>query len=324
MHKFNYIWIFFGILLFPSALFSQEEIASKEELLIEQQQINFETFFFEALQQKAIGNFDKAIYALEECQKIEKLNLAVLFEFSKNYYELNKYTEAEYYGNQALNLDPDNINIISHLKEINLRQNDYQEAIKFQNQLIAKNPDLESDLIFLYIRSGDIKSAKALMKKLEDQDRLPDSFNSLRESLFQTAVAEQPIETRPQYKDTPLTELDRLKKKYASDKDYKSLVKVLEREVKTKQYLLLKTDSEEALDLYPGQPYVYLTHAISLNNLRKYNEAIEILNSGLEFLVDDKKLESQFMEQLSLSHKALGENKKATEYYNKMLELRKK
>jgi len=310
--------------LFPFAIFSQEEIATKEELLVEQQQINFETFFFEALQQKAIGNYDKAIYALEECQKIDKLNLAVLFEFSKNYYELHKYTEAEYYGNQALNLEPDNVNIIRHLKEINLRQNDYKEAIKYQNQLIAQNPDLEPELIFMFIRSGDIKSAKTLMKKLEEEDKLPAFYNSLKESLFHTAAAQTERVTRPQYEDTPLTELDRLKKQYSSDKDYNSLKKVLEREVKTKQYLLLKTDSEKALDLYPGQPYVYLTHAISLNNLRKYKEAIETLNSGLEFLVDDKKLESQFMEQLSLSHKALGENKKATEYYNKMLELRKK
>jgi len=274
--------------------------------------------------EKAIGNYDKAIYALEECQKIDKLNLAVLFEFSKNYYELHKYTEAEYYGNQALNLEPDNVNIIRHLKEINLRQNDYKEAIKYQNQLIAQNPDLEPELIFMYIRSGDIKSAKTLMKKLEEHNKLPASYNSLKESLFHTAAAQPERVTRPQYEDTPLTELDRLKKQYSSDKNYNSLKKVLEREVKTKQYLLLKTDSENALDLYPGQPYVYLTHAISLNNLRKYKEAIETLNSGLEFLVDDKKLESQFMEQLSLSHKALGENKKATEYYNKMLELRKK
>jgi tetratricopeptide (TPR) repeat protein len=176
----------------------------------------------------------------------------------------------------------------------------------------------------MYIRSGDIKSAKILMKKLEDQDKLPDSYNSLKESLFQTAAAGKKTETRPQYENSPLTELDRLKKEYKNKNDYKSLKKILERELKTRQYLLLNTDSKEALDLYPGQPYVYLTSAISLNNLRKYNEAIDILNTGLEFLADDKMLESKFMEQLSLSYKALGENKKATEYYNKMLELRKK
>jgi tetratricopeptide (TPR) repeat protein len=324
MQKFSYILILLGIFIVPSALFSQEEIASKEELLIEQQQINFETFFFEALQQKAIGNYDKAIYALEECQRIDKLNLAVLFELSKNYFEQNKYTEAEYYGNQALNLQPEDLNILRHLKEINLRQNDYKEAIRYQNLIIAQKPDLEQELIFLYIRSGDVKSAKALMKKLDDQDRLPDSYNSLKESLFRDAVAEQKVQSRPQYEKTSLTELDRLKKEYHDHNDYNSLKKVLEREIKTRQYLLLDTDSKKALDLYPGQPFVYLSSAISLNNLRKYKEAIEVLNTGLEFLVDDKMLESQFMEQLSLSYKALGENRKATEYYNKMLGLRKK
>ncbi len=309
--------------LFPIMLFSQEDIASKEELLVEQQQINFDTFFFEALQQRAIGNFDKAVFALEECQKIEKLNLAVFFEFSKNYYDLHKYTEAEYYGNQALNLQPDNLNILSYLKKINLRQNDYKEAIRIQHLIVAQKPELESDLIFIHIRSGDVESAKKIMKKLEDQNRLPATFNSLKKSLFQTETETTEREIRPQYETLPTTKLDRLKEIYQEKKDYPSLKNVLERELKTRQFLLLNKDSKEALSLYPSQPLFYLLNAISLNNLRKYNEAIGILNSGMEFLVDDKILESRFMDQLSLSFKALGNNKKATEYYNKMLELKK-
>ena len=74
-----------GILLIPLMNFSQEDLTSTEEYLEEQQDINFQTFFFEALQQKAIGNFDKAIFALEACHNIESENVAVLFEMSKNY-----------------------------------------------------------------------------------------------------------------------------------------------------------------------------------------------------------------------------------------------
>ena len=65
-----------------SAIWAQEDLVSTEEMLIEQQNINFQTFFFEALTQKAIGNFDKAIYALEACHDIDKNNFAVLFELS--------------------------------------------------------------------------------------------------------------------------------------------------------------------------------------------------------------------------------------------------
>jgi hypothetical protein len=65
-------------------------------------------------------------------------------------------------------------------------------------------------------------------------------------------------------------------------------------------------------------------HGVSLNNTRKYKDAITTLELGLEFLIDDPEMESQFMEQLSLSHKGLGENKIASSYYKKALDLRNK
>jgi tetratricopeptide (TPR) repeat protein len=147
----------------------------------------------------------------------------------------------------------------------------------------------------------------------------------LKESLFQTETSRSypQYKIKRQYENLPLTELDLLKEAYKKNNDYNTLKKILEKELKTRQYLLLNKDSGTALSLYPSQPVIYLLNAISLNNLRKYSEAITILNTGIEYIADDKILKSKFMEQLSLSHKALGNNKKATAYYNKMLELRK-
>ena len=90
---------------------AQVFIAQKnmEELQNEQQELNFQNFFFEALQQKAIGNFDKAISALENCQNIKNDDKAVEFEFAKNYFELDKYYEAETYIKKALVKEPENL-----------------------------------------------------------------------------------------------------------------------------------------------------------------------------------------------------------------------
>jgi len=107
-------------------------------------------------------------------------------------------------------------------------------------------------------------------------------------------------------------------------KDYNSLKLILERELKTKQFLELLEDSNKAMKIYPAQPFLYLMNGVALNSIRKYRDAIEILNSGLEYLVEDNELEAQFMEQLSLSYKGLGENKAATSYYKKAMELRDK
>jgi tetratricopeptide (TPR) repeat protein len=305
---------------FVSFAFGQEDEVMRTQLQEEQQEINFDTFFYEALQQKAIGNFDKAIYALEECQDIDGENLAVMFEFSKNYFELSKYTESEYYANKALEIQPKNVYILRHLKEINLRQSDYEGAIKAQLHIIALKPDEEPEMIYIFIQAGKMDEARDLLNKLILENRLPDSFDAIKQSLLQ--VKTQNL-TEPEVKTAlPRSNLDMLKDVYKEKKDYKSLVAVLENELKTKQFSLLMEDSKLALSLYPEQAYVYLMHGIALNSFRKYREAIDLFENGMEWIADDPNTEAKFYEQLSLSHKALGENVKATEYYNKMIKLK--
>ena len=309
--------------MIPFFVCAQEDVASTEDMLIEQQNINFQTFFFESLKQKAIGNYDKAVYALETCNNIDSENVAVLYELSKNYVFLLKYSEAEYYILKGLEIEPSNLYMLKHLKEIKSNQNDYVGAINIQKKIIKIDSDEESELVILYIKSGEIENAIALLKKLDIKNKLPSDLKALKKSLireepkqeFQNSIVTEPI---------PKNKLDNLKEDYKLKNDFNSLKLVLERELKTKQYLDLLKDSENAINLYPAQPIVYLMNGVALNNLRKYNEGIKILETGLEYLVDDNKLESQFMEQLSLSYKGLGENKKATSYYKKAIELRNK
>ncbi|MFN2127743.1 MAG: hypothetical protein ACK2TU_07770 [Anaerolineales bacterium] len=62
--KSLHIFFVLGACLCSPQLIGQEDVVSSEEMLIEQQNINFQTFFFEALQQKSRGNYDKAVFAL--------------------------------------------------------------------------------------------------------------------------------------------------------------------------------------------------------------------------------------------------------------------
>ena len=307
-------------LLCSAALTGQEDEAMRSQLQEEQQEINFDTFFYEALQQKAIGNFDKAIYALEECQDIDNENIAVMFEFSKNYFELSKYTESEYYANKALEIQAKNLYILRYLKEINLRQSDFEGAIKAQMRIIAERPDEEPDMIYIFIQAGKMEEAKDLVNKLTSENRLPDSFDAIKQSLLQekSQTLAEP-EERPV---SPQSNLDKLKDTYKEKKDYKSLVAILDNELKNRQFSLLLEDSKLALSLYPEQAYVYLMYGIALNSFRKYREAIKVLDDGKEWIAADPVMEAKFYENLSLAHKALGENIKATEYYNKMIELK--
>jgi Tfp pilus assembly protein PilF len=69
---------------------------------------------------------------------------------------------------------------------------------------------------------------------------------------------------------------------------------------------------------------LYLMNGRALNSLRKNNEALAVIEEGLDYIIEDDKLKSSFYEELSLSYKALGNNKMATEYYKKAMELKDK
>ncbi len=321
-NRLKHIIIRIWILLIPIFSVAQEDVASREAMFVEQQNINFQTFFFESLQQKAIGNYDKAIYALEACNNIDKENVAVLYELSKNYVFLMKYTEAEYYVLKGLESDPTNLYMLRHLREIKTKQNDYNGAIIIQNKIILQKPEEESDLVLLYIKSGEIENAITLLKKLDSKHKLPEGLIPLKESLLQEKPVVIEDRNSSTFKEMPKSKTELLKKDYELIKDYKSLKLLLDRELKTKQYLELLKDSEEAIKIFPAQPYVYLMNGVALNSTRKYKDAIKTLDLGLEYLVEDNELEAQFMEQLSLSYKGLGDNKISSSYYKKAIELR--
>ena len=114
------------------------------------------------------------------------------------------------------------------------------------------------------------------------------------------------------------------KEEYSLNKDYSTLKLLLERQLKTRQYLDLLKDSEEGLSLFPAQPFLYLMNGKALNSLRKYNEAKLTLEEGLDYIIDDDSLKADIFEEMSLSHKALGDNKSASEYYQRAVELRGK
>lgn len=308
------IAIALAVITVSASVWGQDDIASREDMLIEQQNINFQTFFFEALQQKSIGNFDKAIYALEACANIDKHNKAVQFELSKNYALLFKYTEAEYYILKGLELDPKNLYMLRHLKDIKTRQNDYIGAIAIQERILEQRPEEESELVLLYIKSGEIEKATVLLKKLDDQNKLPEGLRPLKSSLFQEFSEEPIVEKAEPVRTVPQSKTELLKEGYRLKQDFNSLKLLLDREWKTKQILDLRKDSEEGLELFPAQPYLYLMNARALNNLRKHQQALDQLEEGFDFIIENELLSADFYEEMSLGYKGLGNNKMATKY----------
>ncbi|NJM80170.1 MAG: cytochrome C biosynthesis protein [Flavobacterium sp.] len=72
--------------------------------------------------------------------------------------------------------------------------------------------------------------------------------------------------------------------------------------------------SENYLELYPTLSKLYYYAGTSNNKLTNYKKAIDYLETGLEFVLEDNALENQFYKELAESYKNIG-NKKKEEYY---------
>ena len=63
--------------------FSQDSIPENIDLT-EEAELKFQQYFFKALSEKAIGNYQKAIENLESCNQLLENDIAVFFEFLNN------------------------------------------------------------------------------------------------------------------------------------------------------------------------------------------------------------------------------------------------
>lgn len=293
-----------------------------EELHSEQKELNFQKFFFEALQQKAIGNFDKAISALEGCQNIKEDDKAVNFELSKNYFELKKYIEAEAYIKKGLEVDPENLFMLVLLKDTYNRQSNFKDALEIQKKIIIQKPDSQLDLVILYMRNQQIDNAKQFIIDLEKKGMLSTSLLPFKKSLLEGNVLTS--STNSINKPTEQQSIEELKNAYKTNKSFIVIKQLLLKLNIKESFSELEKYSNEAVELFPAQPLVYLIQSKVLKQKKEYKNALQILQIGFNYIVDNPLLEADYYEQISLNYKALNEKENASKYYNKAIVLRQK
>ena len=438
-----------GIYLLPQYNAAQVDFNNVPQDDLGNVKSEFQDLFYEALKQKGIENYDKAVVALQKCLEIDDSESILYFELGKNYNKLKNFGAAEDALKKAVSKDPDNEWYLDELYEAYAQQKDYDKAIKTVKQLVKFHPDYKEDLASIYVRTKDYKSAlkvldeldeelgisdsrdrlrnqiynatgrkKAQIRNLEDRvDKNPDaeknylalifrySENNDKEKAFETAKklleinpesqlvhlalykfyldddqAEKAIESmRIVLNSRQINGEPKLKvladfiqfvsknPKYESDLvDITSSVPEITTDVKTltevAQYYLLKNErkkaleyykkaqniepnnftilrnilllhidlkeyklaeekSDEALERYPSQPVLYLLNGVALNNLKQPQDAINSLETGLDYIIDNTKMEVDFYKQLGKAYTALNNFTKAKTFNDKAAKL---
>jgi tetratricopeptide (TPR) repeat protein len=67
----------------------------------------------------------------------------------------------------------------------------------------------------------------------------------------------------------------------------------------------LEKASASALELFPSQPLIYFFNGIAKNQLKKYNEAVEILKLGEGMVIENRVLKSQILSSLGEAYNSL-------------------
>lgn len=448
-HKIYILLFFFGIWLFPQYQYAQVDFNKKPNDDLGDTEDAFQEFFFEALKQKGIENYDRSVTALLKCIELDGSQAVLYYELGKDYIQLKNFGAAEDALKTAVKKEPDNEWYMNALYNLYRVENDLNKALKTLKELAERYPSYRQDLVALFITTKKYKEALKLLDELDAEkgispvrdylrnqiyaatgqkkeqiknleqriDNNPDnesnylaliyrySENNEKEKAYQTAKellknnpnsqlvhlalykfylddndTEKAIESMkiviksPQIKpeaklkvlsdfvkfvaDHPEYEPDlveattlvqdpnvaksitEMAQQYLTQGDKEKALKYFEQalalepenfsilrttlllNLDLKHYELVLDKSKDALQKYPAQPILYLMNGIALNQLQKPNEAIAVLEAGLDYIIDDPKMESDVYSQLSISYTMLNNTAKAQSFSKKSKQLK--
>jgi tetratricopeptide (TPR) repeat protein len=102
---------------------------------------------------------------------------------------------------------------------------------------------------------------------------------------------------------------------------YQIWTQIISLEYENEQWDSLFVDSEKSLAYFPTQPMVYFFCGLAANKLSLFDKAIERLNVGLDFIVNDFSLEAEMNSQLGISYFGLKQKELGCQKFEKSLQL---
>ena len=285
----------------PNGIQEQESA----EVFLEEYTDEFQNTFFEALKQKGIQNYDRAINLFLKCKQLQPDNTALDHELAKVYYLDKKYIPAQQYAVEALIGEPTNYWFLENL--LNIADKQGLPFQSFENDIPSENEVLKDNLAKYYFKKGDYKSAKDILKKLN---------TNLERSLLLQKINDSLDKQEGKWND-PVTEKHPIPEKESNDPLH-NLRKELESLAESKSAAALEMKSKEAIENYPLQPDFYYYRGVALIQMGRSEEAILVLEEGLNYLFDNDDLANKCYKELADAYHALGNDSKANEYLSKI------
>lgn len=132
-------------------------------------ELQFQDNFYEALKQKGIENYTKAIDALITCTELYPERAVVFYELGDLYFKTKAYSLAEINLQKAIVLDENNFWYKEKLYQLYVHKEDYNKAIAAVKPLLFKRQAYQEDLVHLNVSAGHYETALSQIEKLDAQ-----------------------------------------------------------------------------------------------------------------------------------------------------------
>lgn len=156
-----------ALLVFFLLGFGSRSLAQQNPEDIALEENTTEDYFFEALTQRGIENYDKAIIALQKALEKEPKNAVFLFELGKNQLDVKNYIAAEMAFKSAIEIDTKQRWYWNGLYDIYYQTKAFDKAIGVVQKLVEFDPNMREDLVSLYMTTDQKEKALALLKEME-------------------------------------------------------------------------------------------------------------------------------------------------------------
>lgn len=237
--------------------------------------------------------------------------LALIYRYSEN----NENEKAFETAKELLKVNPNSQLVHLALYKFYLEKNEPEKAIESMKivvqsgqikpeaklkvlsdfiAFVGKNPQYESALVEATTLAGDTKTSKSFVEIAQYYLSKGDKNKALE--YYEQALALE------------------------SD-DFGVLRNILLLHIDLMQYDEAALKSKKALDKYPSMPILYLINGVALNKLKRAEEAVSVLEEGLDYIIDDTKMEIDFYNQLSVTYTLLNNELKAKAFSDKAKKL---
>ncbi len=290
-----------------------ESLNKAEKILGSDFEITYEKYRIYTLS----GKLDKAISEMEKISKLYPGEIKIYGILGELYVQTGQKEKAMQMFDKILKYEPDNGPVHLSLFQVYSKNNEDEKAkIELIKAFESKQVDIDTKMQILldyYERTGKYSELKPeayqllnIVEKVHSDDAKSYSMYAdflLRDNKIQ--------EARDKYKNAVQLEKDKFV-------IWNQLI-LLDAQLNDRTNLY--EDSKQAKELFPSQAGFFFYHGLSCNQLKKYTEAIEVLNEGKELVIDNEQLLAEFYQGLAEAFNYSKKYTESDEFYEKALKI---